>query len=152
MPDNSKKQDLEWLKRIITTKTQEVSPTYVKPVVIKEKKKPLTRIMKDYQAETGRIPRDVYGEPTLDYQDWLKTTQVARTVRKKKVTTTVVEEEAIETTDLSPLIRENISVIRNLTKFLKSMDSSLRNLTREPIKIEIVKKSKRQRKIKSLTT
>ena len=79
------------------TKTEEVSPSYVKPVVIEEKKTPITMLMKDYQVETGKVPRDTYGDPTLDYQDWIKTTQEARIVRKKRVITTVVEEEAIET-------------------------------------------------------
>lgn len=75
----------------------------------------------------------------------IKKPQIISATRKARdkittvTTTRMVEREALETIELTPLIQENIIVLRNLTQYLKSMDSSLKILSKGPIKVEVVR-------------
>jgi len=69
----------------------------------------------------------------------ISTTREARDKVTTVTTTRIVEREALETIELTPLIQENIIVLRSLTKYLKSMDSSLKILSKGPIKVEVVR-------------
>ncbi|MHA1293329.1 MAG: hypothetical protein ACTSQJ_11760 [Promethearchaeota archaeon] len=140
-----KKEDLEFLKSLFLKPQGEAIPSKIEPLipdrteVVFARKPEITSLMKEYQEETGKMPYDMFGKKTQEYKDWVKYIRAIHEKRKKKVITTIVEEEAIETLDLSPLIQKNIEALKNITQYLKSMDNSLQTLTKGPIKVEIVK-------------
>ena len=107
-----------------------------RPKVIKKPR--VTAPVRAYQEQTGQEAFDGFGAKTMDYEDWYKNTwPTIRTKKKRRVT--IIEEEVLEEADLAPLIRENMKALKMLTQYIKSMDNSLQTLTKQPIKVEIVK-------------
>lgn len=109
----------------------------------KIKKKPrITAPVRSYLEQTGEEAYDSMGEKTPEYDEWYKTewpeikSMKAKTEEVITVTKTITK---TTTTDLSQIVQENVKALRELTKYIKSMDSSLKTLTKGPIQVEIVK-------------
>ena len=112
-----------------------------KPEKIEIKKPRITAPVRVFMDKTGQQAFDEFGEKTPEYEEWYQ--DIWPTIRKtSKRKVTVIEEEISEAPgapDLTPLIRQNTKALMELTNYIRSIDSSLKSLTQQPLKVEVVK-------------
>lgn len=112
----------------------------------KIRKKPrFTAPVRSYFDQTGEEAYDSFGEKTPNYEEWYQTewpeikAMKAKTKEITTTTTTITKKVTTERVDLTLLIEENVKALKDITFYLRSMDNSLQNLTKGPVKVEIVK-------------
>ncbi len=140
MNERKKKDDkyLDFAKQLFSKPKEEV----IRKVPEVSLRKPrITAPIRKYMDKTGREAFDGSGQKTPEYENWYKNIwPTIRTTKSTKRKVTIIEEEAVsEQADLSPLIRQNTKALLTLTNYIKNIDNSLQNLTKQPLKVEIVK-------------
>ena len=140
MSERKKKDDkyMDFAKKLFAKPEEQVVR---KPEKVEIKKPRITAPVRAFMDKTGQEAFDEFGQKTLEYVEWYQ--DVWPTIRKTtKRKVTVIEEEISEVPagpDLTPLIRQNTKALMELTNYIRSIDTSLKSLTQQPLKVEVVK-------------
>jgi len=138
-------KDLELMKDWFSKPEEQPKKIVKKAPQIKRKPR-ITAPVRAYIDNTGENAFDTEGNKTQAYTLWFKTEwpdiKAQKTAKTKGVTTTtttITKRTVTEQVDLTLLIEENVKALKDITLYLRSMDNSLQNLTKGPVKVEIVK-------------